>query len=342
MVPPPMVRVLHVIPEDGLGGAEIAARTAAARVGEALQVASLTDGPPGDLPANVHYLRGGSASALARRLQVDVAVFSLWKSIPALIMTRLTAPGVKTVLFLHSDRPVHAADRWLTALAARLADQVWADSPGSLIGRLGEAAARRGRIISFVQHRPEPAVRTAPRPAFIYWGRLTPLKRIDRAIRLFARIAAGRPGARLTLIGPDAGSRGELAALAGTLGLADSIEFTGPLDFAGIVERSAQADFFLQLSDQEGAAMSVIEAMQLGLVPVVTPVGQMAEYCRPLETGVVFQDEDQAAGDIERLLSDPGLFSQVSNRAINRWTATRLYDQDFMAAAEELARGIRR
>ncbi|MDQ0464927.1 glycosyltransferase involved in cell wall biosynthesis [Caulobacter ginsengisoli] len=342
MPPPLTVCVLHVIPEDGLGGVEIAARTAAARVGEALQVASLTDGPPGDLPANVHYLRGASASALARRLKADVAVFSLWKSIPALIMTRLTAPGIRTVLFLHSDRPVHLADRWLTALAARLVDQVWADSPESLKGRLGEAGLLKGRIISFVRHRPDPPVRAEPRPAFIYWGRLTPLKRIDRAIRLFARIAANRTDARLTLIGPDAGSQGELEALARTLGMADRIEFAGPLGFDAIAERAAQADFFLQLSDQEGAAMSVIEAMQLGLVPVVTPVGQMAEYCRPLETGVIFQDEAQTAGDIGRMLSDPGLFSRASAAAINRWTATRLYDQDFMAAAEALARGIRR
>jgi glycosyltransferase involved in cell wall biosynthesis len=335
-----MVRVLHVIPEDGLGGAEIAARTAAARVGDDLQVASLTDGPPGPLPANVHYLRGGSASALARRLKVDVAVFSLWKSIPALIMTRLTAPGIRTVLFLHSDRPVHAADRWLTALAGILADEVWADSSGSLAGRFGPN--KRGRVISFVQHRPEPIARTAPRPAFIYWGRLTPLKRIDRAIGLFARIAAEQPDARLTLIGPDAGSRAGLEAQAAALGLTDRIEFAGALDFPAIAARAAKADFFLQLSDQEGAAMSVIEAMQLGLVPVVTPVGQMAEYCQPLRTGVVFQDEDQAAGDIRRLLNDPQLFGQVAQGAIQRWTGTPLYDQDFMTAAEDLARKIRR
>lgn len=337
-----MVRVLHVIPEDGLGGAEIAARTAAARVGQDLHVASLTDGPPGPLPDNVHYLRGGSASALARRLRAEVVVFSLWKSIPALVMTRLTRPKARIVLFLHSDRPVHAADRWLTALAARLADQVWADSPGSLRGRLGEGALRRGRVISFVQHRPAPARRGAPRPAFVYWGRLTPLKRIDRAIALFARLAAGRPDARLTLIGPDAGSRAGLEAQVAALGLGGQVAFAGPLDFPAIADRAAEADFFLQLSDQEGAAMSVIEAMQLGLVPVVTPVGQMAEYCRPLETGVVYESEEQAAADIERLLADPELFARVSAAAINRWTATPLYDQDFMAAAEALARGIRR
>lgn len=334
-----MVRVLHVIPEDGLGGAELAARTAAARIGDDLQVASLTGGPPGELPANVHYLRGGSASALARRLKADVAVFSLWKSIPALVMTRLTAPDIRTVLFLHSDRPVHAADRWLTALAGRLADEIWADSPGSLAGRFG--AGRPGRVISFVQHRPEPAPRTAPRPAFIYWGRLTPLKRIDRAIALFARIAAERPDARLILIGPDAGSQAELQAQVAALNLADRVEFAGALDFPAIVRRAAEADFFLQLSDQEGAAMSVIEAMQLGLVPVVTPVGQMAEYCRTFETGVVFQDESQAASDIRRLLSDAELFARVTKWVTQRWTGTPLYDQDFMAAAEQVARKIR-
>lgn len=334
-----MVRVLHVIPEDGLGGAEIAARLGAARVGPDLQVASLTDGPPGELPDNVHYLRGRSASALVRRLKPQVAVFSLWKSIPALIMTRLTAPGVKIVLFLHSDRPVHAADRWLTAVAARLADQVWADSPGSLGGRLGPEGAARGRVISFVQHRPSAVIRQAARPRFIFWGRLTPLKRLDRAVSLFAAIAEGRPDARLTLIGPDAGSEPALRAQVDGLGLADRVEFAGPLDFAAIAARAAEADFFLQLSDQEGAAMSVIEAMQLGLVPIVTPVGQMAEYCRPGQTGVIFFNESQAAGEIRTLLDQPAQFARLSQGAIARWTGTPLYDQDFMAAATELAGG---
>ena len=335
-----MVKVLHVIPEDGLGGAEIAARTAAARLGEALLVASLTDGPPGDLPANVHYLRGASASALVRRLKPDVVVFSLWKSVLALVMTRLTTPGAKIVLFLHSDRPVHLADRVLTALAARLADQVWADSERSLVGRLGPDAASRGRVISFVHHRPQPVVRTTPRPAFIYWGRLTPLKRIDRAIALFAAIAKDQPDARLTLIGPDAGSERGLRTQVAALGLSDRVEFAGPLGFAAIEARAAEADFFLQLSDQEGAAMSVIEAMQLGLVPVVTPVGQMVEYCRPMQTGIVFRNEAQAADDIRRLLKDPALFAEVSRGAIERWTGTPLYDQDFIAAAKELAGGL--
>lgn len=332
-----MVKVVHVIPEDGLGGAEIAARLAAARLGEALQVVSLTDGPPGVLPANVRYLRGASASGLIRRLAPDVAVFSLWKSIPALIMTRLTAPGPKLVLFLHSDRPVHLADRWLTAIASQLADQVWADSKGSLVGRLGASAARRGRVISFVQHRPRAAARTAPRPAFIYWGRLTRLKRIDRAVDLFAEIARDRLDARLTLIGPDAGCEAELRAQVAALGLAEKVDFTGPLDFAGIQARAAEADFFLQLSEQEGAAMSVIEAMQLGLVPVVTPVGQMPDYCRTMATGVLYAGQEQAKRDILRLLNDPALFQAVSQGAIARWTGTPLYDQDFMAAATDLA-----
>lgn len=340
------MRVLQILPDDGVGGAELAARNAASRQGDALHVLSLTFGPP-DPPANVRYLWSRHALsplaalravAHARKIKADVVVCSLWKSTPTLVAMRLFLPRVKTVVFLHSDRAVHKLDRWMTQIGVRLAHEVWADSPRSLADRLAETPTHKPRrVISFVLRKLEPTVRDRARPNFIYWGRLQPLKRVDRIIRLFGAVAKDRPDARLTVIGPDMGPGPELRAIATELGVADRVTFVEPETFDQIAERARRADLYLQLSDQEGAAMSVIEAMQLGLVPVVTPVGEMPTYVQHLQTGLIYMEEGQAAADIGRLLDDPALFAAMSAAAVDRWAGAKLYDEDFMDAARALA-----
>lgn len=337
--------LLHVLPHDGVGGAEIAARQAARAAPGEVTVAFLSGSVDGPAEPNRFSLNGLGpfdpiAAIRAGLLALDrpVAVFSLWKSALAMLMTALLAPKTRRVLFLHSDRRVHLPDRLATWLQARLAHEVWADCRRSLEG-LGDLmpAGKATRVISFMASRLDTPVRTAPRPRFIFWGRLTPLKRIDRALDLFAQVARDRPDAHFTLIGPDDGSETGLRAQVQALGLMDQVEFTGPKSLPEIAALAATCDFFVQLSEQEGAAMSLIEAMQLGLVPVVTPVGEMASYVRPLETGVVYQSQDQAAADIVRILEDAPLFDRIGAAAVDHWRTARLYHEDLLAGARALA-----
>lgn len=340
-----MTGLLHVLPHDGVGGAEIAARQAAKAAPGGVTVAFLTGPVEGPAEPNRFSLNGLGpfdpiAAIRAGLLALDrpVAVFSLWKSVLAMLMTALLAPKTRRVLFLHSDRRVHLPDRLATWLQARLAHEVWADCRRSLEG-LGSLlpAGKPTRVISFMASRLDAPVRTAPRPRFIFWGRLTPLKRIDRAIDLFAEIARDRPDAHFTLIGPDDGSELDLRQQVQALGLKGRVAFEGARPLSEIATLSETADFFIQLSEQEGAAMSLIEAMQLGLIPVVTPVGEMASYVRPLETGVLYQSRDQAGADIVRILADASLFRKIGAAAVDHWRHARLYHEDLLAGARALA-----
>ena len=340
-----MTGLLHVLPHDGVGGAEIAARQAAEAAPDQVTVAVLTGPVLGPARPNRFSLNGLGpldpvAAIRAGLLALDrpVAVFSLWKSAPAMLAAAVLSPRTRRVLFLHSDRRVHLADRIATWVQARLAHEVWADCRRSLEG-LGPLmpAGKPTRVISFMARRLSAPVRTAPRPRFIFWGRLTPLKRIDRAIALFAAVARDRPDASFLIIGPDDGSETDLRARVQALGLDSQVTFAGPKSLDEIADLAAAHDFFVQLSEQEGAAMSLIEAMQLGLVPVVTPVGEMGSYVKPLETGVVYQGQDQAAADIGAILEDASLFHRIGAAAVDHWRGRRLYHQDLLAGAEALA-----
>jgi glycosyltransferase involved in cell wall biosynthesis len=335
--------VLHIVPADGVGGVELAARHAASRQHGELGLVIL-DGPTKDpLPPPEHAFHcngrpGGPGSALralahVRRIRPKVVVFSLWKTWLAFLLIKAFAPGVRVVTFLHCDKPNHAIDEALTNLMARLSDQVWADSPETLRARLPQGVPMaQTRTISFLLRRLG-AVARAPKPSFVFWGRIKRQKRVDLAVSLVARI----PGSHLLLIGPDGGEEALVRRLAETLGVADRITFSGARVFEDIPGMVKGHAFYIQCSTHEGMSMSTVEAMQMGLVPVVTPVGEIARYCRDGDNAIVYRNEEQAAADITSVLADPKTYARLSAAAIDQWAKAPLYDEDFMAAARDLA-----
>ena len=59
----------------------------------------------------------------------------------------------------------------------------------------------------------------------------------------------------------------------------NDVKFLGPKDLDSIIELTEETSFYLQTSKLEGMAMSVIESMQVGLIPLVTNVGEIQYYC---------------------------------------------------------------
>lgn len=346
-------RTLHIIPQDGIGGAEIAARSATTDFQSQVHVHAMFNGlfvGEGSI-ANPRLTGNPTQSAwspvslvgtLVRAQEIDpqVFIFSLWRTFGAFAALRLRYPDRKFVTFIHNERTANRVDAWLSGLMIRASDAIWVDSQATFDARLtSDSLRRRGRVISMMLERPTAPAKMVAAPNFVYWGRLARQKRLDRSISLFATIAANYPAARLTLIGPDHGERAGLEAQTAALGIADRVTFTGPAGRAAIETAAAQASFFFQLSEHEGMAMGVVEALQLGLVPVVTPVGQMAVYCRDSENAVVYRDADQAAARVAALLDDPAAFATASTAARATFAHTPTYSEDVSAAVRALVTG---
>jgi glycosyltransferase involved in cell wall biosynthesis len=82
-------------------------------------------------------------------------------------------------------------------------------------------------------------------------------------------------------------------------------------------------------------AMSVVEAMQLGLVPVVAPVGEIPCYCRDGQTALFMApDEDAAAvaARIDALLDTPDRVERMARAAHDVWAVRPLYRDDVLTA----------
>jgi glycosyltransferase involved in cell wall biosynthesis len=344
------LKVVHLIPEDGLGGAETAAREMACRDDLPCEFHLVSMAGKSFAPhrPNTHALGYSSALdpraqfAAARaclRLDPDVLICSLWKTIPAAILVKLRRPRIKLVAFFHSSERVHLVDRVMHAALLARADAAWADGEVALTDARTHHPRIPGRIISFVIDPVGHRYRTKPpRPRFISWSRIHQHKGIDRSIELIARLNARGIDAALDLWGPDQGLRAELERQARQSGVGRQVRFHGPTSRDRIPDLAEGASFLLQLSRQEGMAMVVVEAMQLGLVPVVTPVGEIRRYCRDGENALLVDpaDLETAAGKIERLLQDPAAYARMSNAARKQWEDCPLYADDVCAAACEL------
>ncbi len=344
--------VLHFIPQDGIGGAEIAARSATRDPAANVHVHAMFNGLYSGEGAIANPRLTGNATRFAfsprsiagalakvRELDPQVLVFSLWRSFGAFLACKLRHPDRKFVTFVHNERIANRIDYWLTELMKRGSDEIWVDSQATLDARLDANEKRRARIISLRLDRNEREPRRDPAPRFVYWGRLAEQKRIDRAIALFAEIAANRPDAHFTLIGPDHGVGDRLRRQAESLGVSGQLTFHGPSSQQRIAELAGNARFFLQLSAHEGMAMGVVEALEAGLVPVVTPVGQMAVYCRDGENALVCRDRAETARRLGALIDDPGAYSRMSAAAIATFADQPVYTEDVASAALELAAG---
>ena len=122
------------------------------------------------------------------------------------------------------------------------------------------------------------------------------------------------PDLRIWLVG-DGPQRGELVALAASLGLDDAVHFAGvQYDVAGYMQA---ADLLLLTSDTEGIPAVVLEAGLHGLPVVATRVGGVPECVLDGETGLLVDADDEAglANVALSLLQDPARRQMMGRRA---------------------------
>ncbi len=339
-------RLLHLVPHYGIGGVELAAEVAARESGGVVRVHFLSYPVQADprpcqwISTSTHpsaFSPGAIRDALrqVRRQDPDVIVFSLWRSVLAFIAVRLRFPRKTAVVFLHNTQDKH----WVSALVARFmvrfADVLWADSAATAVSY--RARSRPARPISMVLHRT--AGEAAPRPVepnFVSWCRLDAQKRIHLAIELVSELKKHRPDVRFSVIGPDSGTLDFLVSEAERLRVTDEVAFLGPKDRAGIEEAARHATFYLQLSSFEGQSLAVAEAMQLGLVPVVTPVGGISGYCDDGVNAILFSTMAETVARLAEVLKNPDHVQDLALAARGRFRSTKSYTDDVLDAFGEI------
>ena len=75
--------------------------------------------------------------------------------------------------------------------------------------------------------------------------------------------------------------------------------------------------------------MSVVESMMMGLVPVVTPVGEISKYCNTKNSIIVYSNME-AIRDIIMVLRNNNSFNNLSNIATQTWKGKITYKDSFV------------
>ena len=164
--------------------------------------------------------------------------------------------------------------------------------------------------------------------AIVMLGRLVPIKRIDRLLRVVAAVVGVRADARLYVVG-DGSDRESLVDLAASLGITDRVEFRG---WSGDPAAwYAAADVVALSSDNEGTPLTLIEAAAAGRPVVATAVGGVLDIVADETTGFVVDpsDEDAFARRLLELAADRGLRERMGRAAVPtaaRFSASRLVD----------------
>jgi len=132
--------------------------------------------------------------------------------------------------------------------------------------------------------------------SLVFIGRISKNKRVDRLLAMLARLREQRPGARLTVIGPDwEGLQVELERQAAGLGVSEAVTFTGVLPQAEMLEVLAGASAFVSASEYEAFGLSTVEAMATGTIPVVSGIPSFAGLIEDGVTGFLTDFSDPAA-----------------------------------------------
>jgi glycosyltransferase involved in cell wall biosynthesis len=186
-------------------------------------------------------------------------------------------------------------------------------------GRFGDAA--NDLVAPHAVPVPDVVVPSAERDPgrVVVLGRLAPGKRLEHAVRAFARAAV--PGARLELWGEGA-QRGALEALVGELGLTDSVALPGlTTDPGAVLDRAA---VYLTTSAFEGQGLALAEALAHATPVVAYDIRYGPRDMLAGGGGILVPDGDEnaLAGALRRVLTDAALRERLSREA--REAATTL------------------
>ncbi|MCC6244308.1 MAG: glycosyltransferase [Gemmatimonadaceae bacterium] len=370
--PTQTLRIMFLIGEFGIGGAErqaLALASALRDLGHEVQLVALKDGPlrasveTAEIPFRVlaRPFRQSLASVPAlrrmfrtQRPHVVYAFLDLQWLLAIAARGRARMPRV--VLGIRSSEyGVVPADRrgrivhWLTRRFSGSADLLVANSALGLYDFAHHARdVPPGLVvpngIDLARFAPLADVRAAQRAAWGlpsdaevigHVGRLHPVKQHERLLDAFAVLRRTRAHARLVCVGD--GPVDRVAALrrhAESLGIADAVTFVGGFD--DVARAYNTFDVLALCSAREGFPNVVAEGMACGVPAVVTDVGACADIVG--EHGEVVADADSVhlAQAMERLLNrrSPALSARCRDHVLSSYTLSHVAQRTAEVFAE--------
>ncbi len=170
--------------------------------------------------------------------------------------------------------------------------------------------------VDLAWYAPDPSVPRFDEPTLLYLGRLKRYKRVDLVLRALAELE--RRGLDVRLFVAGAGDQaGRLTAVAGRLGVADRVVFTGFVSEERKRELFRRAWVHVLTSPKEGWGITNLEAAACGTPTVASDAPGLRDSVVDGETGLLVPHGDvgSLADALERLLEDGDLRARMGRNA---------------------------
>jgi glycosyltransferase involved in cell wall biosynthesis len=252
----------------------------------------------------------------------SLSVKALKKSIYLQLFERHNIAGARRMIYTTEEE-----ERLATLAGLRL-------PPGELIplGASASSASRDDLRELFLARFPQ----ARGKLTLLFLGRIHHKKGLDRILNCFQSLKQSIPNVLLVVAGDgEADYTHQLRQLVSASRLDDHVLFVGRLDGEMKWASFAAAELFLLASRQENFAITVAEAMQMGVPVVITDKVNTWPYVKEAGAGVVLSECDigeTLPQAIEMLLKDDNMRSEMGMRG-RRYARERL---TWQASAQKL------
>ncbi len=218
----------------------------------------------------------------------------------------------------------------------------------------GEKVAVFPNAVDVRLYRPYPEDRDAVRselgargaPLITFVGSFFPWQDLDLLLQAFSQVLPGHPSARLVLVG-DGERKEAVSRLAGELGIARSVTFTGFLPQAQVARIVSASDILvapytpMDSAFFYGSSMKLVEYMAGGAAIVATALGQIREVIQHGESGLLVSpgSREELAAALLGLLGDDRLRERLGRRAREDAIAKYSWEQ-YITRLEQLYRAV--
>ncbi len=143
---------------------------------------------------------------------------------------------------------------------------------------------------------------------FLYVGRLSRNKGLEKLIEGFAVAAKRKKNARLLIVGKDFENlKEELEKKAGEFGVSKQVEITGGVSDKKLREFYEKAEFFVSASEHEGFGITAIEAMAAEKIVLLNKIPSFEKFVKQGVNGFIvgFENSKKAGRDMIKAMDLP-------------------------------------
>lgn len=349
-------KIVHIVPQFGQGGVQTAMLYSMDDLNKVfdykiLVITEVHEDWIEHLPAHQKdcIIRTGASNQftgwikayrLLKKMKPDVVICSLWKSIIPSVMYKFFNRKTLLLGFFHTSYSPHLTYILLHKIMAAFQDACLADSDVTRNYVSNYYKIKKIYTIPFIFPFPPKQHSRVFDPENIrlaYFGIISPLKNIDRSLA-FCKLCKSN-GVNFIFDLYTFGAVDLYNNKIEQLGLKDEVTIYKTLPLSLVLKTMRSYDFLLQLSNQEGMAVSVVEAMNCGLVPIVTPVGEIAKYSKDGVNAIWLDPEfdahlPQLFEKLKNILVNPSKYYELSSNSEHAFIHYKKYSEAFIDAIQ--------